>query len=264
VNGYATKNFPTIIFLLLQTILYASFLVLDLTGHNNGLSIGIKYAIIILCFCNALLAGGAFKGIVLLHRKLRPSHSLFIQLGLLFTLIADYFLLLKDYYLYGVLAFIVVQQLYSIRLIRQQWAQKAVTLGDPDDKVGCVPFTLYVKPMLLRVGLTVLICFIIKVAGMTLEVLLIVSVYYFISILSNTIASCRLYFLDRTSRSNQLYAIGMMLFLLCDINVGLFNLTGFIELSEESYSLIYSLSSILMWTFYAPSQVLISMSCHYD
>jgi hypothetical protein len=51
----------------------------------------------------------------------------------------------------------------------------------------------------------------------------------------------------------------MVLFLLCDINVGLFNLSDFITPSP-AYNIIYSISSILMWTFYAPSQVLIALS----
>jgi hypothetical protein len=52
----------------------------------------------------------------------------------------------------------------------------------------------------------------------------------------------------------------MVLFLLCDINVGIFNLSGFIALPERIYQMMYSVSSILMWTFYAPSQVLIALS----
>ncbi len=239
------KSFE-LIFLLLQAILYVAFLTLDITGGSIRLSVGIKYSIIILCFCYALLIGSACKSIVF--------YTSLLQAGLFFTLISDLFILILDYYFYGVLVFILVQQLYSIRLIilRCQMTDKT--------EWGIA----YAKRVVVQVGIAAVVCLVLGLTGITLEGLLIASVLYFISILFNTIMAIRLVHSNRKNRGFLLYAVGMALFLLCDINVGLFNLTGFIAMPEKIYSVIYSFSSILMWTFYAPSQLLIALSCSYS
>jgi hypothetical protein len=174
-------------------------------------------------------------------------------MGLFFTLISDLFILILDYYLYGVFVFILVQQLYSFRLIFLRYEKR-----DQSERI-----LLYIKRIMIQVGLAAMTYLVLFFAGVNLDSLLITSVFYFISILFNTIAAVQLAIRDHRMKSNLLYAAGMLLFLLCDINVGLFNLSGFIKLPEEIYSVIYSYSSILMWTFYAPSQVLIALSVSY-
>ena len=52
---------------------------------------------------------------------------------------------------------------------------------------------------------------------------------------------------------------GLILFLLCDINVGLFNLGYYFNLSYEITSFLENISTNLMWFFYLPSQVLITL-----
>ncbi len=268
-KGYVKKNCFELIFLLLQAILYVAFLALDLAGGSIRFSVGIKYTIIILCFCYALLSGGAYKsiffwksistqsevgqGLLSRLRKFRYADTLLLQAGLFFTLISDLFILIMDYYFYGVLVFILVQQLYSLRLSLLQ--------NEMGDKVEWS--LLYAKRLVLQMGLAVVVCLTLLFSGVTLESLLIASVFYFICILSNTIAAVRLALIDRKEQGILLFAAGMLLFLLCDINVGLFNLTGFIRIPDEIYSVIYSFSSILMWTFYAPSQVLLTLSGSY-
>lgn len=280
-KGYAKKNCFELIFLLLQAILYVAFLTLDFTGGSYSLSVNIKYTIIILCFCYALLAGSGYKSIVFCYsgkfrskiqkaqrvrytpheresivvqtdqsRIYQSSVNLLLQAGLFFTLISDLLILILDYYFYGVLVFILVQQLYSLRLVHLHYERS-------DKKERRL---IYTKRVALQVGMSVVVYLVLLLAGITLDSLLIASVFYFISILINTLVAIRLALIDRKERSLLLYAVGMLLFLLCDINVGLFNMTGFIAMPEEFYSVIYSCSSILMWTFYAPSQVLIAMS----
>jgi hypothetical protein len=253
VSGYRVKNYKELIFLLLQTILYLVFLFLDITCGSIGLSVGIKYTIIILCFCYALLAGSASKSIVFL-----------LQAGLLFTLIADLFILVLDYYLYGVFAFILVQQLYSLRLAYITLAQRGGLPGSENNKGRVRVLTIYLKRLVVQFGIAVIVCLLVLFAGVDPDSLLVASVIYFISILTNTISAVRLACTDIHHKNNLLYGIGMLLFLLCDINVGLFNLSGFIAMPEDIYSVIYSYSSILMWSFYAPSQVLIAISSHYS
>ena len=57
-----------------------------------------------------------------------------------------------------------------------------------------------------------------------------------------------------------MFLIGLVLFLLCDINVLLFNLSAYINVSSEMYAILQIASTVLMWAFYLPSQVLIVLS----
>ncbi len=248
----AKKNASVWIFLAVQAILYATFLTLDLTGGSIRLTASIKYTIIIVCFCYALLMKSAYKGILFL-----------LQVGLFFTLISDLFILILDYYLVGVYTFLLVQLIYGLRLIllQEELSDASVKFERKGRKYRL--FQFFLRRLLIQTGFAAVIYIVLQLVGVTPDPLLMVSVLYFIGILFNTITAVRLSVRDRKNRSNLLYATGMVLFLLCDINVGLFNLSGFISLPEEIYSVIYSLSSILMWTFYAPSQVLITMSGKY-
>lgn len=47
---------------------------------------------------------------------------------------------------------------------------------------------------------------------------------------------------------------------MCDVNVALYNIIGFISLTGKFINLLYDISSISMWLFYLPSQVLLSLS----
>jgi hypothetical protein len=55
-------------------------------------------------------------------------------------------------------------------------------------------------------------------------------------------------------------AIGMILFFLCDANVGIFNLTSDMQISFFNIADINFLSGLLMWFFYLPSQLMLSLS----
>ena len=302
-----------ILFIVLQMILYVTFLTIDLNEGSVTLSKWIKYSIIILCFCYALFFGnGVDKGIIFS-----------MKLALLFTLISDLFILILDYYFIGVLTFIVAQQLYAVRIslteveaMRKSGIMadtgtmedtRAVTeagrVADTGRKTetgliietgritetgrvtetgrmtetgtiintGSITKTetterkvILAKRFIIRVTfqlfITVAIVLLLMCFSVNLDPLLNASIFYFISISTNVLASFRLFAHNRYDRSVTLFTIGMGLFLLCDINVGLFNLTGFISLPDDIYQKIYSISSILMWTFYAPSQVLIAIS----
>lgn len=267
---YQAMNYLEKVFLLLQTIFYFSFLYLDITNGSIRLSIVIKYTIIILCFCYALLAGSACKGIVFFTPKeqlaaggFAVADTLLLQVGLFFTMISDLFILVLDYYLYGVLVFLIVQQLYSLRLVllKADNSGKTTNLSIKEQRSNLR--LRYLKRLILQVGIALTVCLVLMIGKVTLDRLLVISVFYFICILTNTITAIRLVVKDPGSKSNLLYGIGMLLFLMCDINVGLFNLSGFITMPEEIYGVIFSISSILMWTFYAPSQILIALSSHY-
>ena len=249
---YVVKMKREFLFIMFQTGLYGAFLTLDLTGGSIRLSSYIKFSMIILCFCYVLLQG----------RSEGRSINFFIQAAMLFTIISDLFLLILDQYYYGVLTFIVVQQFYSLRLILLKDRNRGVW-DYPKLRIPKLTVTIlrnYLKRLGLQVALAFMICLLLSYFKIALEALIIATVFYFISILTNVISAIRLAQIYPREKTNILFAIGMLLFLLCDINVGLFNLSGFISLPEGIYSKIYEAASILMWTFYAPSQVLIALS----
>lgn len=241
------------LFVTVQTVLYAGFLALDLTDGSIGLSVSLKYSIILLCFCYALFGAGKSTFYSRQVKRLAVSSCL-LQAALFFTVISDLFILILDYYIYGVLTFILAQELYCLRLVM------LLTPVGSRGKTGVA----FLKRILLQLTAALVICLFLALAGVGLDGLLVVSVFYFICICMNVVTAFTLVRREPGAKGNLLYAIGMLLFLLCDINVGLFNLSGFIPMQESIYSVLYSISSILMWTFYAPAQVLIAISSRYE
>lgn len=233
----------TVLFVLIQLLLYAAFLATDITGGSIALSSYLKYTIIILCFCYALFLGKSADKSILFCMKT----------ALFFTLISDLFILLLDYYYYGVLTFIFAQQLYGIRLSMEKYNI------DNEEEQKLLRRSFLIR-LAIQATLMVIICIMIKNNGTELDDLLIASVFYFISIVTNAIRGIAAAVHNPKKHELVMFAVGISLFLLCDINVGLFNLSGYISLSENAYHMVYSVSSILMWTFYAPSQVLIALS----
>lgn len=239
---FSDKNNIRKLFVLIQVLLYGAFLFIDLTGGNIVLSKNIKFIIIILCFCYALFyKKNADKGIIFC-----------LQGAMFFTLISDLFLLILDFYFYGVLTFILVQQLYGMRnrivLSTHHRSHRSLFLGR--SFLLCASIQLFVTGM---------ISMILMQLGVKPEKLLLASVFYFICIATNVVMAIKAAVLI-PNRANLLFAAGMLLFLLCDINVGLFNIADFISLPEDVYHFLYTCSTVLMWTFYAPSQVLLVLS----
>ena len=200
------RNFVTVLFLTLEGLLYAAFLILDLQGRR-GDTLALKYAGILLCLCFALLRGGRL-----------------IAAALALTAAADWFLLIRgDHLFLGVGIFLCVQSLYALHLRRAGAGS--------------------VWP--LRVGLAllfVLAAFLLELAN-PLNLLALV---YFSQLVSNAV-------LAWTCPAMKRFALGLTLFIGCDVCVGLFN-TPFLSGG------LFSLVSMGMWLFYLPSQVLIALS----
>lgn len=218
-------------FIIIQLILYISFLYLDLLGGSVILSNYIKFAVVALCLFYVLFS------------RNREKHLFFLRLAMIFTLISDMLILLSDFYFCGVLTFIIAQQFHGLRI--------SVLRGKEGNKD-------FIIRLLIQAVISLLICLTLRELNIRIDGLLAASIFYFTCILTNTARSLRLAAAIRDKKSKYL-AAGMVLFLLCDINVGLFNLSDFLSVGQV-YSKIYLASSILMWTFYAPSQVLISLS----
>lgn len=92
-------------FLAAEGLLYAAFLVLDLTGRG-GVTVPVKYAGILLCVLFALLTA-------------RWGGDALVPIALALTAGADWFLLVRnDCYSLGVALFLCVQTVYFLRLRR--------------------------------------------------------------------------------------------------------------------------------------------------
>lgn len=222
-------------FIILQLILYISFLYLDITGGNILLSNYIKFTVVALCFLYVLLIRAKDNS---------KKTLLFLRLALFFTLISDMLILLLELYFYGVLTFIIAQQMHGIRIS---------LLGKRNHL-----FNELLRRFSYQILFTFAVCLFLWKLNVSINALLTVSIFYFICILSNTIRSLHLAANFR-ERGFIYLAAGLVLFLLCDINVGLFNMSDFL-LVGPVYGKIYLISSVLMWTFYAPSQILIALS----
>ncbi len=87
--------------------------------------------------------------------------------------------------------------------------------------------------------------------------LAIISVIYYINLVINLI------FAHRSRRGGFLLTVGLILFALCDINVGLAVLNNMYDGGFPEGSLFYELLHFkydLVWLFYIPSQTIIPLS----
>lgn len=186
-------------FILLESMIYISFIIMDFYHLN---SIYIKYLGIILCFIFSLL-----------------NKNYIISLAQLFTLIADYFLLVIDkYYVIGLISFIIVQLIYMYYL----YLSKVKTY-------------IYIRIIIVLAVLTFVNNF---------PFLYLLVLCYFSLLVMNAICSY-------SNKKLIILSIGLSLFICCDICVGLHNILD--------SGLVYEIVTMSMWIFYLPSQVLITI-----
>lgn len=149
-----------------------------------------------------------------------------VPLALALTACADWFLLVRgDHYALGVALFLCVQTVYYLRL-RRAGADSAWPLR---------------SALALGAGLGA------WAAGLTALVELLAALY-FSQLLSNALLAWTL-----RGERRRAFALGLTLFVGCDVCVGLFNVLP--PSSPRHFAV-----SVGMWLFYLPSQVLIALS----
>jgi hypothetical protein len=228
------------IFIIVELLLYVGFMFIDITGKGSYIiSVGLKFTGIIMCFLYTMIIR---KG------KEDKADLLILRTALFFTVISDLFILMLDYYLIGLLTFCVVQSFYVVRLGR--WRNQMELVTGP----GEIP-----KRFGRNIAVTLVILGSLLVFKVKIEALVVVSGFYFISILFNVMDSVIIAVKSKI-RSRILYAAGMVLFLLCDMNVGLFNVSGFVDISGGWFTALYQFAAVAMWMFYLPAQTLIALS----
>lgn len=197
------KNIKLKLFLTWEIIIYLSFLIIDLFRICD--STYLKYLGIISCFIYALF-----------------SKSLILSFSFFFTLLADYFLLVRnDYYVVGVSFFIVVQLIYIIYLRSLNIKQN-----------------IYIR-IFVPLILSLVVFFVLK------EILYSLVIFYFSQMIISLIY-CLI------NKKHKLLIVGLCLFIMCDICVGLYNVAN-----------VPVIINYLEWFFYLPSQVLIAISTNY-
>lgn len=207
------------VLLVLQTAVYMSFLLADLFFAGAGLlSTALKYLSILLCLATA---------IALRRHSWNRRDSALLIAALSFTCVADLFLLILGWPVPGLLAFCAVQGLYIRRYRPILFAPAAA--------------------IILLIGLATLTTKLLIPGFPTLQVL---SGLYGALIL--TVTACG-FFSPLPRLNRRLVCIGMILFLLCDIHVALFNML----VADNPY---FPFAAFLMWFFYLPAQVLLSCS----
>lgn len=218
------KIYPYAAFILVQTTIYAAFLCAQLSSGNDP--VALKYSGIIICFAFALY-----------NCITRKPDCYFIAAAMLFTAISDLLIFVfDDYYEWGVFTFIIAQVLYFARIY----------------------FALGKKPYIsLAIRAAVSVAVIIALAAFeSLFALTALAAIYFTFLVANAAESVRLF---KFSRIYIVFFTGLILFIGCDVCVGLNNFAALgIELSSATKNFV----GVAMWAFYFPSQTLITLSAN--
>lgn len=234
--GVRTKNklLAIKILLILICILYTVILYFDFfsTEFFSSLSLA-KLISIMLCFSLSVLTGKDY---------LNKGDKYLLQSGLFITMIADFMILFTDYLALGVGIFSIVHILYIMRYERNKSRLLLVRM---------------VFLLLIILGIYLVTNFLI----MEINLLFAAALFYAVALIISVIKAIKSYRHKLFPYPNRSFiALGMVLFLLCDINVGIFNIIILTNNSNDIASLLYNISGLLMWFFYLPSQVLLSLS----
>ena len=208
------KRITSFIFLAVEAILFCIFVTMDVM--NMPAENIIKYIAIALVGIMGLRAG-------------KQRDNIVVTAALLFTMLADIFLILVGNFVAGVCVFICVQTCYTIRF--------SFMSGKP--LVGELLKRLL--PGLILGGLATYFL------GINVGII----VAYACSFAVNFVHGFELHILKPSPRHLR-FAIGLLLFACCDICVGIHNLKpGF--MTEQ----MIRNAEVMTWIFYLPSQLLI-------
>ena len=227
-----------IILLVILILVYFTFLYIDLfQGDFLKHSDKLKFFSMSLVFSISLLIGKNY----ICRRDI-----LLLRLALATTLIADFLLLfIKSKHALGVGIFALAQILHNLRYRE-----------DFDKKILYNFSAIFVFLILIYLGIN-------RFLG-EVDFLIIVSIYYALCLLSATYRAVKLLKSETyPQRNSRMILIGMILFILCDINVLLFNLPRTIAIDNLFLINFRNIFYILMWFFYLPSQVILALSGYF-
>lgn len=211
-------------FFIIESLLYIIFLVLDITRQGHALSGILKFVSIFLCACFVWSERNPVS---------QWKHRLF-KWSYVFLIISDVFLLFTSYYGAGLITFILVQLCYFYYLVEGK-------------KNKLIQQSIY------RFVLFLIIIYSFHFFFISVDHVLLLAAFYFIQFFSNVFLSILSF-----NKNRLCFSTGLLLFFLCDINVGLYQAGLYI--SNEKVQSITILSGVFMWFFYLPGQVLLAYS----
>lgn len=214
-------------------ILFIIFLSMEVYGMDFSISSNVlKFFSIFLCFIVSIIS----------NPLQNQSRNVFLlQLGIIFTLMADYvFLIHNNNYPIAVGLFSIVQIVYSLRY------------REGNELVRILRF----------IFIYLVIVIIHRVLNRTLieiDFLIALGIFYGICLISSVKEAFGRYKTDDQD-TNRMILFGMMLFLLCDMSLGLnYILDGF-KNTGHILNFLKSASYISIWIYYLPSQILLALS----
>jgi hypothetical protein len=160
-----------------------------------------------------------------------------VRLGLLSTLVADYFLVIDgERLLEGVIAFIFTQAAYFAYLLSVE-PRRSVRIANVASRIA-VSLVLVLAAFL--------------VLGSGTDALAIASAIYYSWLVMNAV------FAFARGRGELTFAIALVLFAMCDLCIGLDVLFD-TYLGSDALAPLFSTGLNIFWIFYQPSQVLIAL-----
>ena len=203
------KKLILFIYLTIQLFLYCSILFININIPNSI----ITYSVILL---NMIL------GLYMLQIS-KEIDVIVTTFALLFTLISDTFLIFTDYKLPAMFTFSLVQIFYML-------------------KIKNLKSTFNINYIDI-IRITIILITITIMAFITHDLLVVITSFYFLMLVFNFIESIKLF------KINWMIPVGFLLFIFCDIFVGL----DFLDID-------LNLNFNVIWFFYTPSQVLLTLS----
>ena len=216
-----TKKLLVKLFIYINFILYFSFLLIDLYNRESYNYVSICLKYSTILLCFVL---SLFIGNDCINKR----DLLFLQAARFFTLLADLYLVLSGKLFLGISFFILVQYSYLFRFLSKK---SSILIS--------IIISLFLIPLFM--------VFSYKLSDLSL---FIIALYYGILLLTNLILASIKY------KYHHLIFWGILLFCLCDINVALYNLSSILNINDLSFIPF----SFLIWLFYFPSQLLLTLS----
>ncbi len=209
-------------------VIYLSFLYIDIVSKDlrSIYSLRLKFSTIVLCFIITLLIDS---------HGYSKEDKLLVQLARFFTLIADYFLIISSNFTMGIFFFSLVQITYIIRHSKME-----------NKKYKNLIFFIIALTIALMILLNI------KIASIEKDLLVLALIYASLLTTSLYCAVSTIFRGKNYKNNSWIIALGMFLFFMCDLNVGLYNIVG-----EGNIKFFLG---FLIWIFYLPSQLLLTLS----
>ena len=240
-------------FIILAILLVAAFTAFDLLKILPIISDGLKLSGIVLCF---------LFSITLLFSMEADLDRVLLMVSLFFAIIADTLLLFTELYFFGVLAFCVVQELHSVRIFS---IKRSVVRMDGRIFSSYRSYKVHNRVLLVNLvqllfaAVPVAVSFFVKVPDVEL---ISACVFYIVGFIGNllTLASLSrdVRLLD-DMRPLRVYFVGMLLYFVCDVLLGVFRMPEYIPVLPQLTEYI-SYAMLVIWPLYLAGMVCISLS----